>query len=309
MGNNNVKQQYIADIKNNKYHDSYKLFKLSPNFTWDELKKSYKNLAIKCHPDKGGDKIIFDYVTTLFYKLSDEYKLRTSNKNFNELKQDFIEYSNKNNSSQNNNIIDNKYDDNLSFNERLNKHFNQVKIYDEDIDNGYGELMEESTDVRDDIKINNLFNSTKINSKTFNQTFNNNISNKKDIIKYKDPQPMILAKNLNFSEIGSGKNNDYSSSMEKSNVLQYTDYLKAHSTNYLVNSSQLNNFKTFKNTTEYKKYSDKKIKDVLTEKELKHIEKNKKKEAKEEKERLKRIQEKNIKITEAYNIANQLFIK
>ena len=121
MGNNQIKQQYISDIKNNIEYDSYEIFNLKKNFSWNELKKSYKKLALKAHPDKGGDKILFDFITEKFYILANEYELRISNKNYNELKDDYTNYIQKNT-----NTSSNKYDDKLTVNERINKHFNDV---------------------------------------------------------------------------------------------------------------------------------------------------------------------------------------
>lgn len=304
MGNNQVKQKYINDIQNNVEYDSYEIFKLNKNFTWEELKKSYKKLAIKAHPDKGGDKIIFDYITNNFYHLANEYKLRTSNKNYNELKNDYADYIQKNNNYQNNN-----FDDNLTVNERINKHFNETKVYDEDSDFGYGDTMLKSTKNREDFKFDNIFDNKQFTNKSFNEVFDKNVTISKQIVKYDEPKPMILAKNLNFSEIGTGKNQDYSSSIEKTNNLAYTDYMKAHSTNRLVDASELNNFKTFKNTQEYQKYSDKKVNKQYDDKELEKINKKKEKDEKEEIERLDRIKKQNINIQNAYNKANSLFLR
>ena len=304
MGNNQVKEKYINDIQNNVEYDSYKIFTLNKNFTWDELKKSYKKLAIKSHPDKGGDKIIFDYITKKFYDLANEYELRTSNKNYNELKNDYSDYIQKKNNYQNN-----KFDDNLSVSERINKHFSETKVYDEDADYGYGDTMVQSTKNREDFKFDNIFDNKKFTNKSFNEVFDKNVTISKEIVKYDEPKPMVLAKNLNFSEIGGGKNDDYSSSIEKTNNLAYTDYMKAHSTNRLVGASELNNFKSFKNTQEYQKYSDKKIKKKYNNKELNLIEKKNEQNEQCENDRLERIKKENLNIFNAYNKANSIFLK
>ena len=303
MGNTQIKEKYINDIKNEIEYDSYKIFGLSKNFTWDELKRAYKRLALKAHPDKGGDKIIFDYLTNKFYELANDYKMRTDNKNYNELKNDFNDFihTNKTNVS--------KFDDDLSLNDRINKHFESTKIYDEDIDFGYGDKMSESTEAREDFKFNNIFQNRKFDNKSFNNIFDKNITISREVVKHQEPKPMILAKSLAYSEIGAGKNNDYSSSVEKSKNLAYTDYMKAHSLNRLVDSTEFNNIKNFKDTDEYKKYSDKKIKKKFSSKELKIIEDNKLLEEKLENERLERVKKKNIQMLEAYNKANALMLK
>lgn len=303
MGNTQIKEKYINDIKNEIEYDSYKIFGLSKNFTWDELKRAYKRLALKAHPDKGGDKIIFDYLTNKFYELANDYKMRTDNKNYNELKNDFNDFihTNKTNVS--------KFDDDLSLNDRINKHFESTKIYDEDIDFGYGDKMSESTEAREDFKFNNIFQNRKFDNKSFNNIFDKNVTISREVVKHQEPKPMILAKSLAYSEIGAGKNNDYSSSVEKTKNLAYTDYMKAHSLNRLVDSTEFNNIKNFKDTDEYKKYSDKKIKKKFSSKELKIIEDNKLLEEKLENERLERVKKKNIQMLEAYNKANALMLK
>jgi len=305
MGNNQTKQKYINDIKNNVEYDSYKIFNLDKNFTWDALKKSYKKLALKAHPDKGGDKIIFDYITEKFYELANEYKLRTSNKNYNELKNDFADYVEKNNKPDYND----KFNDNLTASERINKHFNETKIYDEDFDFGYGDTMLKSTKERQDFKFENIFGNKQYSNKSFNEAFDKNVTISKEVVKYDEPKPMILAKSLNYSEIGAGKNSDYSSSVEKTNNLAYTDYMKAHSTNRLVNASELNNFKEFKNADEYKKYSDRKLNKKYTSKELDLISKKEQEEEQNELERLERIKKQNVEILKAYNKANSLMLR
>ena len=306
MGNKQTKEKYINKINSNKEINVYKIFNISKEFTWDELKISYKKLAIVSHPDKGGDKIIFDFVTKKFKELANEYKLRENNSNYDELKRDFNDYNSKNI----NNSINKDFDDNLTFNERLNKHFQEVKLYDEDIDFGYGNDMIESSDKRGEIKIDNIFKKKNISNEIFNQKFNNSVTNSKELIKHNgEPKPMILAKSLAYSEIGSGRNDDYSSSIEKTNNLAYTDYMKAHRMNRLVENSEFNNIKQYKNTEEYKKYSDNKIKKGLTKKELKELDNIKLLEEKNELERLNRIKKQNIEIEKKYNIANQLFIK
>lgn len=303
MGNTQIKEKYINDIKNEIEYDSYKIFGLSKNFTWDELKRSYKKLALKAHPDKGGDKIIFDYITNKFYELANDYKMRTDNKNYNELKNDFNDFIHTNKSNVS------KFDDDLSLNDRINKHFETTKIYDEDIDFGYGDKMSESTEAREDFKFNNMFQNRKFDNKSFNNIFDKNVTVSREVVKHQEPKPMILAKSLAYSEIGAGKNNDYSSSVEKTKNLAYTDYMKAHSLNRLVDSREFDNIKNFKDADEYKKYSDKKIKKKFNSKELKIIEDNKLLEEKLENERLERIKKKDIQILDAYNKANALMLK
>tara|TARA_B000000477_G_C6095494_1_gene229681 strand:- start:1834 stop:2742 length:909 start_codon:yes stop_codon:yes gene_type:complete len=302
MGNNSTKQQYIDNIKNNK-NDPYIIFNLSKDFTWEELRASYKNLAIKSHPDKGGDKIIFDFITDKFKFLANEYKLRTDNKSHLDLKKEYSSFS------DNINIPQFKEDDDMPFNAKFNSRFEQCKIYDEDKDFGYGNNMIDSSKNREDISIENIFKTKKINNRQFNETFNTSVNSSSKIIKYKEPQALILAKNLQYSEIGKGKTDDYSSSAEKTNSLAYTDYFKAHSTNRLVSPQELKNFKEYKSVEEYEKYSNKKIKKKLSSSEIKRIDEIKKNEEIIELQRLERLKKQSIDIEKNYEKANRLFLR
>ena len=67
--------------------DPYEVFNISKNFTWNELKETYRKLAISTHPDKpGGNKDIFNIITYCFEKLALEYKKRESDLSHMELK-------------------------------------------------------------------------------------------------------------------------------------------------------------------------------------------------------------------------------
>lgn len=306
MGNTQTKKKYIKDIQNENY-DIYKIFNINENnYTWDELKINYKKLAIKTHPDKGGDKFIFDFITSKFKELAQLLKMKDENKNFNELKTNYNQYTD--NNETNIEKYNARFNDNLTINERINKYYDSTKVYDDDTDFGYGETMLKSSEERGDLKIDNIFNSGKVDNKIFNDKFNKTVVLSKEIVKHIEPEALVLAKGLSYTEIGAGKNNDYSSSIDKSKNLAYTDYMKAHTTNRLVNIDEFDNIKKFKNTEEYKKYSDKNIKKKLTDKEIKQQDKLKSLEEKNELDRIDRIKQQNIAISKSYDLANRLMI-
>src|SRR3990167_6898789 len=54
--------------------DYYKILGIARNATKEEIKKAYRGLAHKFHPDKGGDEARFKEVNEAYQVLSDEKK-------------------------------------------------------------------------------------------------------------------------------------------------------------------------------------------------------------------------------------------
>lgn len=323
MGNSTARQytyhQYYNVIKNDKNFDfkkinfelldPYEVLEIRKNYTWEELKDAYKYTALLTHPDKpGGNEIVFNFVTDCFKQLAYEYKARQSDKTFIDLKKQVEEYySNEENTKQPNAPIDKE-----NFNEKFNRTFEMCRLDNEEIDFGYGDLMEKSTGKREDYSQENLFKSQKFNNQNFNSIFNKHVpAPTKEVVKYKEPEPMVLAKKMDYTEIGGKRPDDYSSSVEKQskNSLVYTDYKKAYSNTRLVNEEILKKQKEFRTIDEYQAYRDTKMKKGLTEKEKKLMERRKLQEEKEEQERLERVQQENMRIKLNNDRASRLFLK
>jgi curved DNA-binding protein CbpA len=246
MGNSSSRQytykQYYNVIKNDKKFnfekinydllDPYEVLEVRKNFTWQELKDAYKETAYLTHPDKlGGNELVFNFVTKCFKTLAYEYKSRQEGKTFLEIKKQAKEFY----SEEEKTIKPAPINEN--FNERFNKTFEMCRLDNDEQDFGYGDIMEKSSKNREDFEQENLFKSQKFNNESFNSIFNKHVpAPSKEIIKYKEPEPMILAKKMNYTEIGGKKPDDYSSSIEKDgrNNLTYTDYKKAYSNIRLV---------------------------------------------------------------------------
>jgi len=278
--------------------DTYKLFNLKKdNFTWDELKSNYKKLAIRNHPDKGGDENLFNHITQQFQKLALELKQKDDNRSHFDLKKQF-----KDNIPSRygfNNISENQQD----FNQKFNKVFDDNKYIEEDIEFGYGDTMVKSTKHREDFNIKNIFGKTKVKNNIFNETFEKKIPTT-NVIKYKEPEALPSCRNIIHSEIGA-KTTDYSGKTSN-NSLQYTDFNIAFNEERIPNIDK--NKKTFRNLKEYQQYSDKYLNKQFTEKELKRKSKIENIEQNYEKMRLKRIIDRDNKIEEHYNkVTNLLY--
>ena len=55
-------------------HEYYDILNIEKNTSDSDIKKAYRKLAIKHHPDKGGDPEKFKEITEAFEVLSDENK-------------------------------------------------------------------------------------------------------------------------------------------------------------------------------------------------------------------------------------------
>ena len=310
--------------------DPYEIFNISKDFTWIELKESFRKLALHFHPDKpDGNKDIFNIITRCFEKLAYEYKKREVDLSHHELKKQSTEYFNKMVSEKmpHPSTINNRNrearepsepsepsESDEPFAQRFNKNFEKCKVYSDEVEFGYGENMEESSNKREDIKIDKLIKKNKIDNKSFNEIFNSRVPINKQLVKYKEPEPLVLAKNLQFTELDNKRPDDYSSSNSSGNSrntssLSYTDYMRAHDGTRLIDISVVKNRKEFKNIEEYEIYRDNNAKKELTAKELKMREIKRLKEEKEEQMRLERLKKYDNKIELSYEKANRLFIK
>ena len=296
--------------------DPYEVFNISKNFTWNELKETYRKLAISTHPDKpGGNKDIFNIITYCFEKLALEYKKRESDLSHMELKKQSSDFFDKivNNKMPHPSIVNmnGREGDNAElFSQKFNRNFEKCKVYDDEMEFGYGKNMEESSKVREDIKIDKVIKKNKIDNKSFNDIFNSKVPVNKQLVKYQEPEPLLLAKSLQFTELGNKRPDDYSSSsVKKTNSLSYSDYMKAHEGTRLIDTSIIKGMKEFKSVEEYEVYRDTKAKVELSAKEIKQQELKKLREEKEEQMRLERLNKYDRNIELSYEKANRLFIR
>lgn len=111
--------------------DYYKILEVNRNASIDDIKKQYKILAKKYHPDKGGNEDKFKEISEAFQNLSDPLKKR--NYDLNNLNLDNYNYRGFSS------LFNNNYD--------LNNIFNNMNI---NISN-YSESRQ--TNIRDNIKI------------------------------------------------------------------------------------------------------------------------------------------------------------
>ena len=188
------------------------------------------------------------------------------------------------------------------------------KLEDDETDFGYGNIMNESSKEREDFSPSNLFEKKKFDNTTFNKIFTKITPPppSTELTKYNDPEPMILAKTINYTELGGKRPDDYSSSVEKSskNNLIYSDYKIAYSNTRLVDDETLTKtLKDFKSIAEYEKYRNSKFKKGLSSRERQYLEEKKIKEEQDEYMRLERIKQNDTRIRINNEKASRLFLQ
>ena len=296
----------------------YEIIGVSKRFTLDELKYNYKKVAKRVHPDRGGNEKLFKLVTLAYKQLLEIHKLKQINKEFNELKSDFQEFTtNQDNqqrrhrdlhrnsdrsSKKSSRSRQNQQDFNGNFGDMFNKIYEENKI--EDVyDRGYGDLMTESDANRPDIDIKKTVNSMK----NFNQAFDSAPISKhnKKIIKYRDPIALPTSlKTLQYTEIGIDKLSDFST--ETSN-LSCVDYKKAHSTSKLIDKNYVRQ-RTGYNDIGGLEAERANIDYNMSEEDLRKQAYLKKKEQLKELKRLERIQQMDMMHQESFNRVNELMV-
>ena len=296
----------------------YEIIGVSKRFTLDELKYNYKKVAKRVHPDRGGNEKLFKLVTLAYKQLLEIHKLKQINKEFNELKSDFQEFTtNQDNqqrrhrdlhrnsdrsSKKSSRSRQNQQDSNGNFGDMFNKVYEENKI-DDVYDRGYGDLMTESDANRPDIDIKKTVNSMK----NFNQAFDSTPISKhnKKIIKYRDPIALPTSlKTLQYTEIGIDKLSDFST--ETSN-LSCVDYKKAHSTSKLIDKNYVRQ-RTGYNDIGGLEAERANIDYNMSEEDLRKQAYLKKKEQLKELKRLERLQQMDMMHQESFNRVNELMV-
>ena len=223
-------KQEINELKTIKVNP-FQIFKIPENFTLEQLKKEYKKLALRYHPDRPkGDEIKFKIVTKVYLALFEKYKNKQPEKQYLDLRNGSREFI----SRQNNERRQNVKMDKEKFNIRLfNKIYDDNKLYSSN-DDGYGKWLNDDTEIKKPPK---LF-SKSFNLNVFNTFFNDeraNYAKGKEVVEYKDPDAQGTS--MNYGNIGQDKINDFSSN-HNSNT-QFSDLKKAYTDTFLVPSEEV----------------------------------------------------------------------
>lgn len=321
----------------------YDVLGVGPNFTFDELKQAYRRAARLAHPDKGGTQKLFEIVTDCFRQLAEEYKFRQGGRQHHDLKREAEDYyAAQRDAAGAAGGADRTPDAMLErafgrpesgrggprtregmaggrdgarggaeFLDRFNRLFEEHRLDDEDgTQRGYADMMEKSNPNREDINVAKTY-SGKYSRRKFNEAFEREtVSDSTDVIVYREPEPMIAAKKMAFTELGNPGTEDFSGGAEEARRgLQYTDYKKAHTTVRLVDPRSVAERRQFKSVDEYEAYRARKTQRQLTDEEQAWIEAKKAKEEADERARLERLRTRDQAIAIHHERMNQLLLR
>jgi len=286
----------------------YRVLNIPNNADLDTIKRSYRKLSLKFHPDKGGDPDKFRIITQSYcYLLKKFQQLNYREQTVEELKE------NVENFMQEQMTKENIYVDKDNFDiKKFNQVFKDYKLHDVN-DDGYGNMMTKDNRLREP-EIPNIVNN---NSTVFTEKFNMDIFNKefeenksKDIehnemIIYEEPKALLSSIGVQFQELGQDKINDFSNTSTSSGVV-YTDYKKAHSSQ-LINPDKVK-YRQYKNIDELEKEREK-ITYKMSEQDKRKYILRKQKEDSREQERLRRLADYDSNVEKQYSDINRLFIK
>ena len=284
----------------NQDFNPYQILQCQPNSDIEIIKKNYKILAMKYHPDRpNGDTQKFQMITKAYLYLIEEYKKKTVDKNFNELKNDFQNFQEKQDNTPKPEV--NKDNFNIKL---FNKIFMENHI-SEPNEEGYQDWYKN----QDEKEIENtpVF-SDKFNINVFNTMFENtkNDNNCQEIVKHVDPKPTNINNELAYSNLGEGGINDFSG-ISSNNQLNYTDLKLAHTKTKLINTTQVKPRKQYKSVDEFEKDRENVPREMSPE-ELIEYQRKKKQNEIEEFERRKRLERYDNRHFENYERVNRLML-
>lgn len=315
MGNNTSKRnEYYAAIQRGSQTvdniDPYDVFGLNKNFEWDELKDAYRRVAKLVHPDKGGSEVLFNRVTECFKTLALEYKARQADRPHHNLRTESQDYMR----SQSTYDIRGtpSVGSEANFLDRFNRTFEENKLEDDQQGGGYGHIMAQSSKTREDLNVPSVLKG-KVSAEQFNKTFETVTlaSASKDVVVYKEPEALPLARKLQYTELGGERPDDYSSTQEGTRGargLQYTDYMKAYTTTRLVDPRAIPKKKAFKSVEEYQNVRDSAMERPATEEELQFRAIRAEQERAREAARERRLADNDMKVARHHAKVNQMLL-
>lgn len=197
----------------------FTLLNVTIDSSFNTLKRNYYNMALFCHPDKGGSNDDMIVLHNAYNYCKKQLQLRESKQTtYEELESEFINFCKE--QEEKAPTFSSIYKETNDWIEEFNNHFDNLNIKTDGKDfkvnpfqTGYGGLMDTSEDISE-------LPSYEDKEETLpSQIFN------KEIVEYKEPQ--YLPDSINYYPLNCDKIDDFSGSTEN-NQLIMTDYYKSY---------------------------------------------------------------------------------
>jgi curved DNA-binding protein CbpA len=285
-------------------NDPYEILRLPEEFTFEDVKKTYRRMALKAHPDKGGDEQQFARITKAFLFIKEEFKKQTMTKDSHQLKQDYKLDMEQMPQVRSQDLSGGRFDI-----KKFNEIFGDYRVETVN-DDGYGSWMVDRTDVREDIDIENKFGERFTND-SFNNAFEEQEVDTKhmQLMKIVEPEPMAISNKLSFTELGGDRPDSFSRSanINSMNGLNYFDYKSAHTQTKLVDPNNVEKRKSYKSVDAYER--DRANQNFeMTEEDKRYLKEKDKREILHENSRVERLNRYDTKVTRRFNDVNRLFL-
>ena len=252
--------------------ESWEVLDLDPSASVEQVRKRFRKLALRHHPDKGGSPHIFNMLKNA-YKDILTFHAGLNQKGHHQLRQQHKERTHEQDQQSYRGYLEPK---NLNM-DRFNSFFVEHRLNDPN-EHGYGHMMEQSNNTRvDDAQL----------AKTKIQHFPD-----QQIILYQDPQE-VFGCSSNVGNLGDDNSNFTAAWNQK---VTYTDYLEAHSTP--VDRTIIPSRDSFNSIDQLKANRGKSLK--ANKKEQKHHQKISEQTEKKERHRMKRTNKRDTKMTSNY---------
>ena len=277
---------------------------MEPTDDVDVIKRAYRRLSLKHHPDKGGSEETFAALTKAYcYLLKKMDKLKYKPAQNHELKQQVTEYMEKQPATENRFVDRTKFDlDNF------NNVFSEYRL-DDPNDDGYGELMTKTSRLqeKDSPDIPKVFDSD-FNQKKFNSVFEEHKASdeNKQLVIHEEPEALVSG-NLGFYELGADRVEDFGQKQNAFNTgTGFSDYKLAHTTK-LIDPNQV----TRKEYTDIKELeADRKnVRHDMTAQEKRIMQLKQTRAELAEEERILRQQARDAQVTEQHQKLNRIMLK
>lgn len=182
--------------------DPYEVLGVSYNSSWQDIRKAYKIMLHKTHPDKMGNSKFFDMVQVAYKSLKKQFEIANKQQNYPTERQAYNPQVNTNGPVQKPNEQFNIH----SFNKMFEQYANLYDKNDPYISGGYS--VDRSLDYQEDIEV--------LKKKKLHVP-------KRELVIYKEPEALASSSSLeNYQHLGVDKIDDYT-------CRNGTDYMRAYS--------------------------------------------------------------------------------